>query len=343
MTSNNNACHRCYLITGASGGVGLEATRQLALHFLEQQKRNHQEDNICSVKIYMLCRSEQRTRKAIESLEDHAMQSMLQYIKFDAYDTTNIDEECIDIISPSSVDGILLNAGGFGDSAPTTKTADENNDDDHKNLTPKPCKIAQLNIIGHAILINKLLSKGKINPSTTRIVAVGSEAAFTVNWNNNCVNIEDHLLGTADIRPKNMGIEYGWIKGIVALYWSAFARHNNKNKVQYVATVSPGAITETNLLSSGSVSPFLRGVSKIAMFVGGSHSVDDGAKRYVDALLGDGRDDDQTCIIPKNGAFYASRKGYAKDYGDVTETKKGQFVANIDLQDKVWETVNKFV
>ena len=195
-----------------------------------------------------------------------------EYIKFDAYDDKQTIEKNVRraVLSSSSspgsassssfsldeifIGGILLNAGGFGDA--------KNNTTNNKD-TRKACDVAQLNIIGHVHLVNYLIATYKTtttttttrhHPQITRIVAVGSEASFAapaMTLPYSTANFVEHLSGMVPAQERSFGINYGWIKGILALYWAAFARRYSSQNVEgpenaktkktlYVVTVSPG-------------------------------------------------------------------------------------------------------
>lgn len=356
---------RSFLVTGANSGCGLEATRQLVLHFSQQQQQyNDDNGNDNVVKIYLLCRSEEKAREAMADIgtNDNDNNIHLEFLKFDAYDDVETIRKNIQLSNEDeTICGILLNAGGFGDgnknntpknasSSSTAKKKNNNND--------RACSIAQLNIIGHAALVNHLIVMGKMDDST-RIVAAGSEASFSSPGVTNDYRAADfvaHLSGTVAAKERSMGLDYGWTKGILALYWAAFARHHPE---LYVLTVSPGAVSNTKLLSHGGVSPFLRGVARLSLCFGGSHNVEVGAKRYVDVLISsnvpngnnvsndDDDDGDNTNnnenTIPASGSFLASRKGFTKDFGNIASLQKGRFVTDMELQDKAWDAVNKFL
>ncbi|OEU21869.1 hypothetical protein FRACYDRAFT_232014 [Fragilariopsis cylindrus CCMP1102] len=329
---------RLYFITGANSGCGLEAARQLSIHFSQQQENQVENNNVNNdesindkVKIYLLCRSEEKANEAMADIGT----SNLEYMKFDAYDDSETIRENICLSLPPNDDnkvvigGIILNAGGFG----------------------------------HAILVNHLISMYKIddkaNTTTrTRIVAVGSEASFAspgITMDYKTASFVEHLSGTVAYKDRSFGIDYGWTKGILALYWAAFARRHPE---LYVITVSPGAVSNTKLFTQEGVSPFLRGIARLSQCLGGNHTVEEGAKRYVDALLlsndvyniniivdsnNENNNGDVTQHLPASGNFLASRKGFTKDYGNVAFHKKGGFVTDIKLQDKAWDAVNQFL
>lgn len=122
------------------------------------------------------------------------------------------------------------------------------------------------------------------------------------------------------------GIEYGWTKVVLALYWAAFARNHPD---LFVVIVSPGSVSITSLLSKLGCNPF----SVESCSFGGTHEESAAAKRYIDALLGE---EDPSQV---SGSFWALRKGYDKNFGDVTILKTGLFVRDVLLQDKAWATI----
>jgi NAD(P)-dependent dehydrogenase (short-subunit alcohol dehydrogenase family) len=342
-----------YFVTGANSGCGFEATRQLALHF---------STIATTTTIYLLCRSGERANDAIKdivkSIEStggkNAKNVRLEFMKFDAYDdeTTirkNIslaleddhrDDNDATVESPT-IGGILLNAGGFGEGATTTSS-----NPSMEAKKPEACGVARLNLIGHVVLVRQLLETCKKDASKpTRIVAVGSEACFSapgVDFSK--ADFVAHLSGNVSSKDKRWGADYVWTKGILALYWAAFARSHSEDC--YVLTISPGAVPETRLLDQKAVSPFIKVMALVAQWkiCGGSHTVQAGAQRYFDALMGIGAFGMvERGSPPKSGAFYASRKGFAGDFGDATTLKKAKFVSDTDLQDKAWAAVNEFV
>ncbi|CAB9521858.1 short chain dehydrogenase [Seminavis robusta] len=295
---------RIFFVTGANGGVGLEATRQLL-----------QDDSNCHV--YMLCRSKERAEKALETL-DH--QGRAFFLAFDA--TQDFCQDIPDTID--SIDGLLLNAGGFGDDPKLTPTTRQDGN--------TVCPVAQLNLLGHAALVKKLLALGKLT-STSRIVASGTEGCFappSPNFQWETCDFSKHLAGEIAVQ----GSPYGWVKGILAFYWAAFARHHPDI---FVLTVSPGAVKGTGLLNHGGVTSVLRMFAHALIFFKGSNTIQVGAKHYVDALLA--RGDFSADKGVASGSFFAHRKGYNQDFGDVTQHKAGKAFADQAIQDRAWEAV----
>ncbi len=340
--------HRSYFVSGANNGVGLEATRMLALHFAEDHyfEGENRGDDGANATIYLLCRSEGKARSAIQDIES-SLESLgtnpnhvrLRFMKFNAYDDErtirkNVELALQDEPNPPTIGGILLNAGGFGEKH-------SSNQRPTKEATNEACGIAKLNLIGHVHLVKHLLSCCK-QDSSTRIVAVGSEAAFcTPGTDFDNADFEAHLKGTVPSKDKMMGTDYAWTKGILALYWAAYARNNPH---LFVLVVSPGAIPSTSLLDQGRVSGALKAIARLSQCFGGSHTVRDGAQRYLWALLGTGPFDlSETTITVSSGSFWASTKGFAKEFGNVATLPKGKFVENKVLQDKAWEAVQTIV
>mmetsp|Transcript_18937 Transcript_18937/g.38928 ORF Transcript_18937/g.38928 Transcript_18937/m.38928 type:complete len:340 (-) Transcript_18937:814-1833(-) len=333
-----------FFVTGASSGVGLEATRQLARGLSRQQQQQQQQqpnntndnnDKVAPI-IYLLCRSEEKAQAAIEDIHKSIGESsssnsnsiQLTFLEFDAYDDAETIRSSIQLSRATKIGGILLNAGGFGEATTTI---------DKKNSSSS--NIAQLNIIGHVVLVHHLLSVGKTVKST-RIVAAGSEASFVTPGltidRYKTADFVAHLSPSMSMSKSNrmaIGTEYAWTKGILALYWAAFARHHPE---LFVVTVSPGAVSDTQLLSN--VPFLLRAVARMSQWscLGGSHTVQEGAKRYVDALL-------TATPAESSGDFLASRKGFSQDFGSVGTLAKGRFVTDVELQDKAWEAIQKFI
>ena len=197
-----------------------------------------------------------------------------------------------------------MSAGGFGDGS----------DLNAKCKSTGASKIAQLNLIGHAALIASL-RKQKLLKKDATIVAAGSEACFATPGpflDFYEADFHAHLTGTAIM--VGPGAPYPWIKGILALYWSAFAR---RNPDLHVVTVSPGAVKNTNFYRGGGVSWALKHLSQMFVACMGSNSVQDGASKFTDILLLQSNDEK-----PESGSFLAHRIGYNQDFGNVGAHKR---------------------
>ena len=345
-TTQKRMAHRSYFVTGANNGVGLEATRMLALHFSEDHcfEGDDKNDEYFNTTIYLLCRSEAKAQTAIqdiasslEILGTNFNNVNLRFMRFDAYDDEQTICKNIELAlqgqpDPLTIGGILLNAGGFGEKQSSNQRRTN-------ETTNEACGIAKLNLIGHVYLVKHLLSCCKQDAST-RIVAVGSEAAFcTPGTDFDNADFAAHLTGNVPAKDKLMGTDYAWTKGIIALYWAAYARHNPQ---LFVLVVSPGAIPSTKLLDQGRVSGALKAIARLSQCFGGSHTVRDGAQRCLWALLGTGPFDSSEATV-SSGSFWASTKGFVKEFGNVANLPKGKFVADKVLQDKAWAAVQTIV
>ena len=271
-----------YLFTGANAGIGLAATLQLA-------------DLPSSTHVYMLCRDTGKARRARGKLGN------VHCVAFDCYRPNDIDLSQL----PSTIHGILLNAGGLGD-------------DSSASL------LAPLNLLGHVRLVESLMQQGQLAPDC-RIIAAGSEAVFTIpDWRD--TDWMGHLRGTAG----DWTNRYAYSKGMVALYWSAFARRHPN---YFVATISPGAVHGTHFYQSAPA--MVKIAARVLTWMHGSHAADEGAARYLDGLLWGRR------VEITSGSFWAHRKGYVRDFGDVV-SKRAVF-GDVALQDQVWDAVNEFM
>lgn len=92
-----------YMITGANNGLGLEATKQLAL--LPETK-----------KVYMACRTESKALAAIQGLvnDEGVPEEKLQYVHFDACSSkVSIETVVVHLPEKEPIHGLILNAGGM--------------------------------------------------------------------------------------------------------------------------------------------------------------------------------------------------------------------------------------
>jgi NAD(P)-dependent dehydrogenase (short-subunit alcohol dehydrogenase family) len=319
--------NKVYLVTGANVGLGLEAAKQLALK--DQTK-----------KVYLACRTESKALAAIEDLvREHKIPSeKLAFVPFDASaDKSSIAKSVVHALpSGEQFDGLILNAGGPGHDKTGAPQGPNHVSD-----------ICQINLIGHIHLLDALKSNGFLKPTKgeTVIVYSGSEAARGVasmgipaptmpETHKDYNNIMD---GSAFKKYDPMSV-YGHVKGMAALYWSAWAR---KYPEHVVFTVSPGASLGTNALAQDSLSPFMKfmlpTIFQIFCIFGGAHTASVGAKRYVDALNREGEFDKM-----ESGAFWASLHGSSGRVGDQAKFPKGAQYGDVSKQEAAYQAIRAY-
>ena len=125
---------------------------------------------------------------------------------------------------------------------------------------------------------------------------------------------------------------YGPTKYVGTLWMSSMARRFPK--IRFV-TMSPGATMGT--AATNNVSMFQRFFFKIAMkifsYFGKAHGLEDGAKRYVDALVDDSY---------KSGVFYASIKATSGPVGDQGELYFSD-LKDTKIQDNANQAIHHFI
>lgn len=267
------------LITGANAGLGREAARQLALHKGIE-------------KIYLGCRNTEKARSAKAALEAETGRKIFEIVVIDVASRTSV-RAAVDALG-TPIDAVVLNAGGTGGRAPGRR-----NEDGVTN-------IFATNVLGHAVLVNELLERQLV---TSTILYAGSEAARGIPKMGIAKPELDHTSVEAftaiatgerfreDDDPLAM---YASVKRMAALWMGAMARHYPH--IRFV-TMSPGGTTGTNGMDDLPFAKrlFFKHVGGLLMpLLGMMHSVDVGAKRYVDALLN---------ARFETGRFYASAAG----------------------------------
>ncbi len=307
-----------YIVTGANSGLGLEATRQLAML----------DKTVC---IYLACRSEERANAAIKELiKNTNRHNVFKFLQFDASSKRSA-QEAARKIKEKHIHGLILNAGGTGP------------DTEGKKKESGLTSIAEINLLGHVVLVDELQTTGKLGKGS-RIVYAGSEAARGVksmsipppDWGRSVDFFTDHLNGSA-YKIFDVSTAYSYIKGIAALYFAAYARRYPEI---YVATVSPGA-SKTNLIQQQTGGFLKTLVAKLMMplgkMVGVVHGADVGAKRYVDAVT------NATHWTYPSGAFVASAKNASGPICNQIEVPHGEVFGDKTMQDFAWEAMRKSV
>lgn len=316
------------MVTGANAGIGLETVKQLAL--LDT-----------TTKVYMACRTESKALAAIDLLVDKAnvKREKLAYVHFDISE----GKEKIALtathktLGENKLDGLILNAGSFGDAN-----------------TPTPCppnnvlEIWQCNLVGHIHLVEALrdalfLSKG------CRILISASESARGVALvaapppkMGDTVGFYKDLMTGVSYQGKRFDTTQvaGEVKGTGALFFAAWAR---RNPSFFVLTVSPGGTKGTSLVQHGSVPWIVRKILPLATAIlgllGYMHSIPVAAKRYVDATTGEG----EFKRFTKSGMFIASAKNLTGPVDDQTNVPGGEQYGDEKKQEAMYEAMQTFL
>ena len=299
------------LITGANAGLGRDAARQLAL-------RNGIE------KIYLACRNLQKAEAAKAALEGETGRRIFEIIQMDVTDSNSVRAAVAGLTAP--VDAVILNAGGTGGRTPYQLTS--------SGVTT----IFASNVLGHVVLVDELLERQLI---TSTVLYAGSEAARGIpkmgvakpdmqsSSIDEYVSIADGSKFGSRADPLDV---YGTIKLTATMWMGSMARQHPH--IRFV-TISPGGTTGTNGMDD---LPFLKKV--FFKYVGGTlmpifgmmHSLETGAKRYVDGLLNEKFE---------SGHFYASREG--SPTGPVVDQAQiDSSLANPHFQDNANQAVHRF-
>ncbi|USD42322.1 SDR family NAD(P)-dependent oxidoreductase [Vibrio sp. SCSIO 43135] len=267
------------LITGANAGIGFESARQLA-----------QQDGIN--KIILGCRNLTKAREAKAQLEALTGKSIFEILILDVSDSSSVRSAVTTLNAP--IDAVVLNAGGTGGRTPHQLTSD--------GVTT----IFAANVLGHVVLVEELIKHQLV---TSTILYAGSETArgipkMGVAKPELASSSVDEFASIADGSKFNSNADpldiYGTIKLTGTLWMASMARQHPH--LRFV-TMSPGGTTGTNGMDD---LPFLKKVffkyvgGLVMPMLGMMHSVEKGAKRYLDGLF-DPRFE--------SGHFYASHAG----------------------------------
>jgi NAD(P)-dependent dehydrogenase (short-subunit alcohol dehydrogenase family) len=310
---------RTVAITGANSGLGKELAHRLALR-------------ADVVGIYLLCRDARKAANAVQDLETRTGRTIFRYVEFDSTDLSEARRIALSL--PEPVDGLVMNAGGLGGATPHTLTA------------YGATSIMASNLLGHAVLLESLLSQRKLR---TVAVMSGSEAArgsdfFGMPRPRILGSSVDEVVSVIDGRFLDgrklldylNPYSYAHTKYIATLWMSAMARRHQEVRL---LTVSPGTTTGTGVAENMSMIPrwayqsvfqgVLNRVLPPSMKL--AHALEDGVQRYLDALY-DAR--------LRSGLFYASPAN--RFTGPLTD-QSGVFPAlmNVDYQENAYRAVTR--
>lgn len=301
------------LITGANGGLGKEAARQLALK--KETK-----------KIILFCRNQAKAEAAKKDLEEKTGRKIFEIIIGDVSDEDSVRKAIEKIKEP--IDAIILNAGGI-----VGKTAG--------NITPSGMnEIAATNVLGHVILVDALIKRDHLKKA---VLYVSSEAVRGVKQ----MGMKPALMKTSTEEEfaavlngsffgKNFDNvqAYGYVKYAATMWTLSMAR--KYPALKFVA-VSPGNTDGT--MAPDNFSPVMKFMLKYIMMpivlplLGMVNKIEVGTKRLVDGIS-----DDHF----KSGIFYASKEG--KMTGDVVD--QSTFFAdlkNTTFQDNADGAIHRFI
>ena len=296
------------LITGANSGLGKDTARQLALLGTE--------------KIYLSGRNEAKLQAAKTDLEQVTGKNVFDIVVYDTSKLDTVQSAVAQITEP--VEGLVMNAGGVTGAG--------------SHHTSGATSMIAINLLGHVALFEEMVKAGKL---TKVAMYAGSEAAIGISRMGiptpelkdytveEIASIIDGSYFDNDYDPMAY---YGYVKYLAAMWISAMARQHPNLRV---VTMSPGGTTGTNGASEmpGLMRMAMPVVMKVMEVFGQMHSLETGAKRYVDAL---------NDASYQSGQFYASHQG--KMSGAVVDQSQYESsFSNNAYQDNVNNALHKFV
>lgn len=312
MTNEQN---RTALVTGASSGLGFEAASQLAADGYQR--------------VIITARTEAKAATARQSLEARTGSAVFETLVMDNNDLASVRSATAELANRQGrIDFLLLNAG----LAPTkdiTRTADGLEATVAATLT------------GHHVLTMGLLEAGLLSDEA-RIVIAGSEAArgdvptfspvdipalADAHFDGDLEAAIEAQMKMADPVSYHAGNTYATVK-VYAAWWAAeLARRLPAGMT--VNAVSPGSTPGTNAVRNA---PFFMRRIMVPIFKvipGMSHSIEDGAQRYLEASR----------FGPEvTGKFFASKP--KKMTGRIEEIKMPHFDDRAS-QEALWSVTSK--
>ena len=272
------------LVTGATSGLGFETAAQLAIRGYSQ--------------VVVSGRTSDKIAAAIGRLEKQTARDVFEPLVVDLDDLATVEEAASKLVdSGHRFDTLILNAG----LAPRSEPAFAQ-DGLETTVTSS--------LVGHHVLTTRLLDAGLVNEDA-RIVIAGSEAArgdvptfkpvdlrqmASEHFGGDleaAIEAQMRMQSPAEYKPSDV---YATVKVFVAWWATALAERLPAGTT--VNAVSPGSTPDTNAIHNA---PFYMRYIMVPIFKlipGMSHSVADGASRYLEVA-------DYGPEI--TGAFFASR------------------------------------
>lgn len=302
------------LITGANSGLGFEAARQFAMR-----------DGVA--KIVLACRNTSRAQAALKQLEVLTGNKIFETLTVDVGDLESCQQAAEEL--DTEVDGIILNAGGGGGTEPTKLTADG------------VMFIFAINVLGHVHLTDLLMKNGKLRKhgSVMYVASFAARGAPEVGAAKPPIgsgSVEEWtsvVNGVKFTDKKTYTDIYGSVKLMGALWTMSMAR---KHSDMRFLTIDPGMARGTS--GTATLPWHQRWTMNIAMWImqllGRAHSVDVGAKRYVDVLLNED--------AFKSGVWWGSKNGLTGELADQLEHWP-EIIGDESAQDNVDTVIHNFL
>ncbi|MEM7638539.1 MAG: SDR family NAD(P)-dependent oxidoreductase [Pseudomonadota bacterium] len=302
------------LITGANSGLGFEAARQFALR-----------DGV--EKIVLACRNKARADEALQKLEAQTGKRIFEILIVDVGDLESCRKAAETLTT--KIDGVVLNAGGGGGIEPTNVTKD--------GVT----FIFAINVLGHVNFVDRMMDKGKLSEtgSVMYVASFAARGAPEVRVPKPPIrkgSVEEWTAvadGTKFGESSSYTDIYGATKLMGAMWTMSMARKHSKMRFM---TIDPGMARGTS--GTKSLPVFQRLTMETAMWVmqtlGRAHSVDVGAKRYVDVML---NTHDFT-----SGVWWGSKNGLTGQLADQVEHWP-EIIGNEAAQDNANMAIHKFL
>ncbi len=300
-----NALIKRVMITGANSGLGKDSARQFAL-------RSETET------VYMVARNPERAEAAKQDLIAATGRGIFEIVLMDTMDLETAHAAANTIDEP--IDALIMNAGGIGGSTPGAKTKD--------GVT----HVFATNVLGHVVLLETLLAADKLTQVAVFSSSEGVRGMPGQSKPHLATSSVDEFASIIDGSfwgdSYNPGADYGLVKYVGTMWMSSLAR--KYLNIRFVS-MSPGGTAGTNVFNDAPA--FMRFiVNNVLRRLGVFHSLETGAKRYVDAVLDDSY---------RSGRFYASKRGATGEIVD--QATLFADLENEAFQDNVYEAIHRFI
>lgn len=302
------------LITGANSGLGFESARQFALR-----------EGVS--KIILACRDKAKAEDALKQLEELTGKKIFEILIVDVGDLDSCSTAAEDL--NTKVDAVVLNAGGGGGTEPTKVTKDG------------VMFVLGINVLGHVHLTDLLMKNGKLSDtgSVMYVASFAARGAPEVRAAKPPItsgSIEEwtSVANGSKFTNKSPHTDiYGAAKLMGALWTMSMARKHPKMRF---ITIDPGMARGTSGTAPLPLAQklLIEAVMWVMQTLGKAHSVDVGAKRYVDVLLN--KDEFQT------GIWWGSKQGLTGELADQS-AHWPEIIDNQNAQDNADVVIHNFL